>query len=669
MDSLTLSRRAFLQAAAAGVGGAALATVPGVARGRDAWAAPPVPATDGILVVLTLYGGNDGLNTVVPYGQSRYYQLRPNIAIPQNRVLALNDAVGLHPNLVNLKSMYDRGRLAIVQGVGYPNPSLSHFDSMATWMAGNAAGNNGGTGWLGRYLDGLSPDELHGVSIGTSVPLIMKGSSTSGIGVPDNLGSAFGANRSNASDARMFDAVKGFAASSQNGAWGDRIASNDAATIDLGGQLMPAYLDLAGNGLARSLMLVARLINANLGIRVINLGFGGFDNHADENPTHDALMTELDVGMQAFFQMLDLRFAHQVTLMTMSEFGRRAQSNDSAGTDHGTASCLFVAGANVRGGLYGSYPSLSSLDRNGNLGFSVDFRSVYASVLGPWLAADSVQVIGGGYEDLQLFRAAPGIDPATGGVVGGGAGFSNANGGYWMLTSTGDVLAFGNAGQWGGVPGRPMAAIATRPNRDGYWLTEPGGAVHPFGGAVHHGDMSGAPLVGKVVAMAATPTGDGYWLVGSDGGVFSFGDAKFYGSMGGKALNAPVLAVAPTATGKGYWLAAGDGGVFSFGDARFYGSMGGAALNAPVVAIAPTATGKGYWLVAGDGGVFSFGDARFYGSTGSLKLAAPVVGVRTTPAGKGYWLGGADGGVFAFGDAGFFGSGAGSGIRVVGLGG
>ena len=626
-DRLTLSRRTFLQAAAAGVAGTALATVPGVARGRDAWAAPPVKATDGILVLLTLYGGNDGLNTLVPFGQPQYYRLRPNVAIPQNRVLALNDAVGLHPNLVNMKSMFDRGRLAIVQGVGYPNPSLSHFDSMATWMAGNAAGTNTGTGWIGRFLDGLAFDDLRGVSIGTSVPLVMKGASTSGIGLPENLGSAFGANRANASDARMFDAVKAFGNGSQNGPWGARLASTDAATIDLGARLMPAYVDLGANGLARELTLAARLINANLGIRVIDIGFGGFDNHAGENPTHDRLMSELDAGVQAFFQMLDLRFGHQVTLMTFSEFGRRAQSNDSAGTDHGTASCLFITGANVKGGLYGAYPSLSSLDRSGNLVHTVDFRSVYSSVLGPWLGADAAQVIGGRYEDLQVFRAAPGVDPATGGIVGGGAGFSNANGGYWMLANTGDVLAFGNAGQWGGVPGQAMVAIATRPNRDGYWLGDPRGAVHAFGGANHHGDMSGAPLVGSVVALASTPTGEGYWLVGDDGGIFSFGDAKFSGSMGGTRL------------------------------------------NAPVVGLASSATGKGYWLVAADGGVFSFGDAKFYGSTGNLKLAAPIVAMRSSPSSKGYWLAGADGGLFAFGDAGFFGSSAGTGVRIVGLGG
>jgi len=664
------SRRAFLQAAAVGAAGSALATMPGVVRADRAWgAAAPVPLSpnEGILVLIAMYGGNDGLNTLVPFGSGRYNQLRPNIAIAQNRVLPLNGAVGLHPNLTNMKALYDQGHLAVIQGVGYPNPSLSHFDSMAIWMAGHSSGGNPGSGWLGRYLDGLPPDVLTGVTLGTSVPLILKGNYTSGIGLPDSLGAAFGADRTNADDARMFDAVKAFAGGPQNGVWGDHLAANEASTIDLGGRLQPSYTNLNGSGLERDLTLVARLINANLGIRVLNVGFSGFDNHAEENPNHDPLMTELDTALHTFFGLLDPRLARQVTVMTYSEFGRRPESNDSGGTDHGTASVLFVAGANVRGGLYGAYPSLTDLDGDQNLKFSVDFRSVYTSILGPWLGADPTQVIGAAYEDLHLFTAGPGVDPSSPGI--GGYPNPRANGGYWMVTAQGGVLAYGNAGQWGSAPaGTPIAAIAARPGRDGYWLVEPHGRVWAFGAARNLGDVSGTPLAGSIVALSPTPSGNGYWLLGSDGGIFSFGDAAFYGSMGGHPLNAPIVGLAPTASGKGYWLVGRDGGIFSFGDAAFYGSMGGHQLNAPVVTIARTASGKGYWLSGSDGGLFSFGDAGFYGSTGSTPLAAPVIGMRPSPAGRGYWLVASDGGVFAFGDAGFYGSSAGTGQTIVGLG-
>jgi uncharacterized protein (DUF1501 family) len=660
------SRRAFLQAAAAGVAGTALATMPGMLRGREAWAAGPVKPNDGILVTFAFFGGNDGLNTLVPYGNARYYQLRSSIGIPQANVIPITSSVGLHPNLVKTKAMFDQGTLAIIQGVGYPNPSLSHFDGMATWMAGHSSGGNPGSGWIGRYLDGLPLEaaSLNGVSIGTSVPLLMKGNSVSGIGLPTSMGSVFGTS-TDVAQTRMYDAVKAFSAGPQRGQWGDRLATNERDTLDLGNRLLPAYQNITTNGIVRQLTLAAKLINANLGIRVINLGFGGFDNHAGERGSHDGLMTALDNALQAFFATLAPQFARQVTVMSYSEFGRRPQQNDSAGTDHGTASCLFVAGANVRGGLYGEYPSLTSLDRSGNLVFSVDFRSVYTSVLGPWLGADAKQVIGAAYEDLNLFRAVPGVDPAIGGD---GGPLGGGSGSYWLVTSLGTVLSYGTAANWGNAPaGVSIAAMAARPQRDGYWLVEPGGAVYAFGQAKHAGDMAGARLSGPIVGMASTPTGNGYVLLGYDGGLFCFGDAAFYGSMGATRLNAPIVGLAPTPTGRGYWLVASDGGVFSFGDAPFFGSMGAVKLNAPVVAIAATASGRGYWLAAADGGMFSFGDAAFKGSAGSFKLNQPIVGMQPTPTGKGYWLVASDGGVFTFGDAAFGGSGAGQGHTIVGM--
>ena len=175
--------------------------------------------------------------------------------------------------------MFDQGTVAIIQGVGYPNPSLSHFDGMATWMAGHSSGGNPGSGWIGRYLDLLPPESasLNGVSLGTSVPLLMKGNAVSGIGLPTSMGSVFGTSTS-LSEKRMYDAVKAFSAGPQRGPWGDRLAINERGTIDLGNRLLPVYQNITSNGLTRQLTLAAKLINANLGIRVINLGFGGFDN-------------------------------------------------------------------------------------------------------------------------------------------------------------------------------------------------------------------------------------------------------------------------------------------------------------------------------------------------------------------------------------------------------
>jgi len=189
---------------------------------------------------------------------------------------------------------------------------------------------------------------------------------------------------------------------------------------------------------------------------------------------------------------------------------------------------------------------------------------------------------------------------------------------FWLVTATGDVWNFGNAGTFGSPANLTLA--------------------HPI--------------------VGVTPTGDsgGYWLVASDGGIFAYGDAGFFGSTGGIGLNKPIVAMAATPDGKGYWLVASDGGIFAYGDAGFYGSTGSVPLNRPIVTMVPTSDGQGYWLVASDGGIFAFGDAKFEGSTGSLHLNEPIISMAATPDGQGYWLMASDGGIFAFGDAGFSGS-------------
>ena len=234
------------------------------------------------------------------------------------------------------------------------------------------------------------------------------------------------------------------------------------------------------------------------------------------------------------------------------------------------------------------------------------------------------------------------------------------NGGYWEVASDGGIFAFGDAGFYGSMGGKPLNApvvgIAATPDGKGYWEVASDGGIFAFGDAGFYGSMGGKPLNAPVVGIAATPDGKGYWEVASDGGIFAFGDAGFYGSMGGKPLNAPVVGIAATPDGKGYWEVASDGGIFAFGDAGFHGSMGGKPLNAPVVGIAATPDGKGYWEVASDGGIFAFGDAGFYGSMAGKPLNAPVVSLAAATDGKGYWEVASDGGIFAFGDSHYDGS-------------
>jgi len=231
--------------------------------------------------------------------------------------------------------------------------------------------------------------------------------------------------------------------------------------------------------------------------------------------------------------------------------------------------------------------------------------------------------------------------------------------GYWNVATDGGLFAFGDAGFYGSMGGRPLnkpiVGMASTSDGKGYWEVASDGGLFAFGDAQFYGSTGSLTLNQPVVGMAATPDGRGYWEVASDGGIFAFGDAQFYGSTGSIHLNRPVVGIAATTSGHGYWMVASDGGLFAFGDANFAGSMGGQPLNRPVVGMAAD-PGHGYWLVASDGGVFSFGGAPFYGSTGSLNLVLPVVSMAVVPGGGGYWMAAADGGLFAFGNAQFYGS-------------
>jgi hypothetical protein len=234
--------------------------------------------------------------------------------------------------------------------------------------------------------------------------------------------------------------------------------------------------------------------------------------------------------------------------------------------------------------------------------------------------------------------------------------------GYWIATSYGDVLAFGDAPQLGSISStlaQPITGMAASPSGQGYWLVAADGGVFAFGDAPFLGSEGGRQLSQPIAGIAATPTGHGYWLVAQDGGVFAFGDGTFLGSEGGRQLSQPIVGIAATPAGHGYWLAASDGGVFAFGDAVFSGSGGGQAINQPMVGVASSPSGHGYRLVAQDGGVFTYGDASFAGSASGQRLLAPVAAMASTPDAGGYWLVAADGGVFAYGDAAFLGSGAG----------
>ena len=489
MTRATLSRRRLLQAAALGLGATALGPMlPG--QWRDAWGTTPIGSHDGVLLVINMAGGNDGLNMVVPYTDATYYARRGALGVPAASVQPLNGTHGLHPNLQYLKRRFDDGNLAVVQGVGYSPYNLSHFTSGAIWMSGWQAGE-ARTGWLGRWMDGLGggTDVFRAINIGGSIPLHLIGTSQRASGLSTGA-PQFGAPRTE-QERRFTAALREYRAAAGYSGLDQSVAVAENDTLDLGATVAPLYSPtLTGVSIVQQLKLAARLVNANLGVRVINATFGSFDTHAAEEASHDKLMLDLDTAIAAFYAELQPAWPGRVTLMTFSEFGREVRGNASGGTDHGTASALFVLGDQVRGGMHGQAPSLSNLDRVGRMANTVDFRSVYEQILGRWLGADANALLGANYRALDLFAAGPG-----------------------------DALPLPPSGTTKPTSFVPLTPIRVLDTRSGIGATGPvtgGDTVHlPLAGA------NGIPSLGvAAVAMNITvtePTSGGYISVGPSG--------------------------------------------------------------------------------------------------------------------------------------------------------
>ena len=640
------SRRRFMQFSAVGAG--VVASGPYLSK-LQAFAAPPVQRDQGILITINLAGGNDGMNMVIPYGDAQYKKIRSSLVV--SNPLTIGSGLGLHPSMPKLKARFDRGKVAVVRGVGYQPPDLSHFTSGDIWMRGwGGTSPDTTTGWLGRFLDTLpnaDHESLYGVSLHGSVGEHLWSSVAHPSSLPLNIDGAFGINRTDASDARMFDAIGELGVGASGlGPLGDLYDTTEADLMQLTQRIRPAYgFTSQPNDLQQQLVLAAHLINANLGIRVFDTELDGFDTHSDQHDWHATLLSQLDGGIESFFATLSPQWRNQVVVMTFSEFGRRPEENGDHGTDHGTAAPHFVIGEYVRGGLYGGQPSLTNLDDSGNLIPSVDFHQMYAPILSTWLGANATSVLGKSYSPLNLFAYGPSGPPP---IVKKPAPAPQQ--GYWLASPNGHIHGIGGATKFGGLPrvALPIVGGAGTPSGKGLWLCGSDGGIFAFGDAKFYGSTGNIHLAKPIVGMAATRSGNGYWFCAADGGIFAYGDARFYGSTASMRLAQPIVAMAATPTGRGYWLCASDGGIFAFGDAKFYGSTGNIHLAKPIVALAPTRTGKGYWFCAADGGIFAYGDAKFHGTA---HPAAGVCGMARTPTGNGYWLAARDGSVNAFGDA------------------
>ena len=378
---------------------------------------------DTVLVVVELAGGNDGLNTVAPYGDDLYQKARPTIAFAKKEVLKIDDYHGLHPRMGEMKRLYDEKRLAVIQGVGYPNPDRSHFESMDIWQLADPKRAHA-SGWMARAVPGMTVTDagVPGMYLGDErLPVAMQGADGGVISLADRASFRLQLSGNSTGRKKLIEDLN----AETGGAKADLAAfvrKRQLQTYTSLQKIEEALQGTAGNGQERNefvngrfvrrdpndlktlggkLGLISRLIQKNLGTRLYYVQLGGFDTHSGQAEMHATLLAELSSAVGNFFTTLGGEHSERVALMTYSEFGRRVKENGSRGTDHGSGSCMFVAGSQVVGGLVGKHPSLSDLT-DGDIKYHTDFRRVYATLLDDWLGVDSKGVLDEQYEKLPL---------------------------------------------------------------------------------------------------------------------------------------------------------------------------------------------------------------------------------------------------------------------------
>ena len=537
-DPFSLDRRRFLQMVGLGLG-AGLVAGPGTSLleaalpGTDpsAWAAGPIAADDGILVVIGMYGGNDGLNTVVPINDGNYYDQHGQLAVAAGDTLPLDANSGLHPELTEFKGLWDAGQLAIVEGIGHRQDEFSHFASLAKWMSGRPTGVPN-SGWLGRWTDGYlngAKDLFASAEIGSTIPLHMIGERSIATSVPTNK-PGFGVPRDwrPEADLALFQTVRDLASSAPANSWMERVGQAQIDQLEVANALNPIIPEddqLPGTEIASKLDIAARLVNANLGMRVVTVGWGDFDSHAGQPNLHPTRLRELNEAVRTFYQRLDPAWGNRVTVMTFSEFGRTSYANDGQGTDHGSAAPHFVFGPAVKGGFYGQRPTLGGLRRWDRAKATVDMRDYYGSILDGWMGGGAGDVLGGNPENLGLFRRGPTSDasfpPAA--DLGEFVGMAperaydtrSGIGGRTTRIGPGETVRIGVAGI-GAVPATGVTAVAVnltsiRPRTDTYLTAFPSGQKRPQSSTLN-------PRAGAVVPNT-TIVG-----VGSDGSFSLYND-------------------------------------------------------------------------------------------------------------------------------------------------
>ena len=370
---------------------------------------------DPILVVIQLTGGNDYLNTVIPYGDPRYYENRTSVAVPQDQVLPIDDHFGFNPALAPIKDMYDQGKVALINGVGYPTPNRSHFRSMDIWHTCEPD-KIGTEGWLGRVIRDLDPrseNVLTGVNFGRGLPraLALTGVPVASVAVLETYGVLTGItgepDRSEALDvfARMYAPAVGSGPIMDYLGRTGLDALKGADILKTAPKQYMSSVEYADTSIGRNLLGISKVLHANLGTRIFYTQHSGYDTHASQVPAHTKLWTELSQAVTDFYA--DLRehdTADNVLMLVFTEFGRRVKDNGS-GTDHGSGGLALAIGDPVQGGMYSEYPSLREEDLlEGDLHFNIDYRGIYGTILEDWLGLDPVPVVGGSFEQLDFVR-------------------------------------------------------------------------------------------------------------------------------------------------------------------------------------------------------------------------------------------------------------------------
>jgi uncharacterized protein (DUF1501 family) len=370
---------------------------------------------DTVLVVLEMTGGNDGLNMVIPYADDLYHKARTTLRVTKEQVVKVDDHIGLNPAMRSFDQLLKKGALAVVQGVGYPNPDRSHFESMDKWQSAEVGRKLSGTGWLARSASDLQNDRggIPVMQVGAEkLPLALQGAHgvltinnqqpfklNMGPGTPD---------RHKARKQLMLDLAKEEGEKDSLFQFVQRRQLQTYANLGLLQDVLRNFTPdgrFAPTPLGQKFEMVARLIEKGFGTRVFYMALDGFDTHSGQAQPHAQLLQQIADAVTLFFNNLQpTGHDKRVLVMTFSEFGRRVQENGSGGTDHGAGSCLLVAGPGVRGGAVGKHPSLSDLDA-GDLKHHTDFRQVYATLLDRWLGCDSFAILGGRYEHIDLIKA------------------------------------------------------------------------------------------------------------------------------------------------------------------------------------------------------------------------------------------------------------------------